>query len=120
MAAEEKPFDATPSRIARARREGQVARAPEVGMLASFAGGILGTAFVAPLLGSTLQRTIEHVSAGDGWPMEGVASLVTLGCVPLLCAAALGVTANLVQTGGIVPTKITVKAERMKPADNLK
>ena len=45
----EKPYDATPTRRERARREGNVARSSEAGAIAAFAGSALATAAIVPI-----------------------------------------------------------------------
>ena len=62
--AAEKPFDATPQRLERARREGNVARAGELAANCSFAASALALVAALPLLQWCARSAIERAARG--------------------------------------------------------
>lgn len=116
---EEKPFEATQSRLERASREGDVARSQELGNVAAFAGALVATALVVnPLRDSALAMLRAAVSGRSD--AAAAAYVVTLMLFPAASAAIAAAICGIVQSGGIRPVPVTVKFERLAPAENLK
>jgi flagellar biosynthesis protein FlhB len=133
---EEKPFDPTPSRLERARREGDVARSQELAAAVSFAGGALAVAALIPSLAAAARAALESAAASVASSSEaqnaafGSASRVSLApgpyaelaiCVAAVMLAAIGgaVAATFAQ-GGIAVRALAVSFEKLNPAEGLK
>ncbi|MDP9111544.1 MAG: EscU/YscU/HrcU family type III secretion system export apparatus switch protein [Candidatus Eremiobacteraeota bacterium] len=115
----DKPFEATQSRIDKAKREGNVARSAELGALVAFFGGITGSALVArPIAGLAAQAIREAALQRSNtltlWELLAWASL------PASCAAAAGIAISFAQAGGIRFSAIGANVARMNPSEGLK
>lgn len=117
--ADEKQFEATHSRLERAKREGDVARSQELGGVAAFGAALAATAFVAEPLASCIRKMFSSSAAG-GVDIPAFAQAASLVLVPVGLAATAAVAANLVQTGGFRPAPVCIKFERLAPGENLK
>jgi flagellar biosynthesis protein FlhB len=114
----EKPFEATPQRIVKAKREGNVARSSELGANCSFAAGALVLVAVAPLLG--LVATGAIAAAAQGAACAASALIVGVALAPVGAAAFAGVLGNILQSGGLVALAIAPKLERLNPFEGVK
>jgi type III secretion protein U len=116
---ESKQYEATQSRIERAKREGDIARSQELGNVAAFGVSLLATTGIAvPLAGSARSMLI---SAGAGnTDVRGLAAVAALMLVPVAAAAAAALAANVVQSGGLRLASVSFNAERLAPGENLK
>jgi flagellar biosynthesis protein FlhB len=115
----EKTFDAPPSRIAKARREGNLPRAQELSANLAFVAAALGVCAIAAPLGALAKDALERAAQG----VLGVGpsfALVGLALVPAMLAAASGVAGALVQSGGFVLVMPSIKFERLQPLEGLK
>jgi flagellar biosynthesis protein FlhB len=114
--AAEKPFEATPRRIARARREGNVARSSELAANLSFAAGGLAVLAIAPQVAALERKALVlfdiHAAA------VSCAPLVALALVPVAAAAGGGALAGLT-SGGFAFT-LSFKLERLNPIEGIK
>ena len=121
MANEEKPFDPTPSRLQKARREGNVARSPEISGFASFAFGTLAIFAVGSVIGTVARTWIERAVANPDEPNPVLALLLAalVGAV-FVTAGFGGVVANLVQTNGMTFTPLSFKLDRLNPSAGFK
>ena len=115
----EKSFEAPPSRIAKARREGNLPRAQEFGANLAFVAAALGTLAVAAPIGA-LGRAAFAQAAHGGTPVELCAAIAALALVPMTCAAAGGLLGGIVQIGGRVLVAPAVKFERLQPVEGIK
>lgn len=116
---EEKQFDASPSRLERAKREGDVARSQELGSVAAFAAALAAACAVAAPLGASAQRALIAACAGTN-ATAALAACGALMLLPMLAAAIAAVFANLAQSGGLRMAPLAVNASRLAPAENLK
>lgn len=112
--ASEKRFDATPARMAKARREGNVARAAELGAAAALAGGLLATLTICAALSDAWRGAIGDAARGRP-PWHGVAAIIALALIPAASAAACGVLASVLQSGGLNVVPLAAKFERLDP-----
>lgn len=114
----EKPFEATARRIARAQREGNVARAGELAANLSFAAAGLTVMATAPPLAAAARNAISAGTIGRISP----ASAAVLGTALLVVAAAAlaGAFGTLLQNGGSAALSLAVKLERLNPVDGIK
>jgi flagellar biosynthesis protein FlhB len=113
----EKPFEATPHRIAKAKREGNVARASELAANLSFAAGAFALVASAPTFGAVACVALR------AWPRNTPVAIVLIPGIALLAvgAAALGgVLGHFLQNGGFVLVAITAKLERLNPSEGIK
>ncbi len=115
----ERQFDATPQRIARALRDGNVARAQEFGANAAVAGAVVATLAVAPRIGGAARAAMVAAAHGDA-PLGDFAAILGLALVPMACAAAAAACAGIVQSGGIRVVAVVPKLERIDPLAGLK
>jgi len=115
----DKPFQPTPSRIAKAKREGNVVRAQEFGANIAFAAAAAATVAVAPSVGGSARAALEMTARGEGATTQ-VAFVGAWSLVPLVAAAAGGVLASLAQSGGLAFTPISLKLDRLAPAPGLR
>jgi flagellar biosynthesis protein FlhB len=121
---EEKPFDPTPSRLERARREGDVARSQELSGVVSFAAGALALAAFLPPLGSAASAALASAVASASSPRGAVGfgpyapfAMCVAGTICAVAAAALAVT---FAQGGFVMRPLAVSFEKLDPAAGLK
>jgi type III secretion protein U len=117
--AEEKQFEASQSRIERAKREGDVARSQELGNVAAFGTALIATGAIVPALGQAAQRLIFAAASGRT-DTASLSSAAMLMLVPIAAAAAAAVCANIVQSGGVRLAAVSIKPERLAPGENLK
>lgn len=117
----EKRFDPTPARRERAKREGNVARSPELASVAAFAGALLGLIAAMPLVTGAAVNAFR-VSVARPQAIEAMPAIVVVGLagIPALCAALAGTLVTLAQGGGlrVVPPKLAF--ERLAPVPGLK
>jgi flagellar biosynthesis protein FlhB len=112
----EKPFEATPHRIAKARREGNVARSSELAANLSFAAAGVTTLAIAPLFGAV---ACNALAVSRSQPATLPAAVVAVALLPVGAAAFAGALGNLVQNG-VVSFAISAKLERINPLDGIK
>jgi flagellar biosynthetic protein FlhB len=127
-----KTEEATPQKLQKAREKGDVAKTPDLAMLASFAGA----AAVIAIAGGWMSRNLAaellpFISRPESISLEGhgaidVAVHAARAAAPiLLCvmlvAAVLGAAGNLVQTGLLYsPDKIKPEWKKVSPLAGLK
>jgi len=116
--ASEKPFEPTPRRIVKARREGNVARSGELAANLSFAAAAMSVAAMAPLLGAVACNAMAASVSGQAGAADGCVLGVALG--PISAAAVAGAIGSWLQTGGPVLQSIAPKLERLNPIDGVK
>ena len=117
--AESKPHEATPNWLARAKREGNVARSQELCGLSAMLAAALAIAAVVPVF-ATIDASWISASAADGTPhLEHVAPLLVLLFATLFIAGCGGVTAGVLQERPffVFPK---LKAERLNPVEGVK
>ncbi len=115
----DKHFEATPSRIAKARREGNIARAGEFAANAAFVAAACATAAIAGTVAASARMGIMQAASGAN-PLGAAIGTIAWGCVPLASAAAAGAFAAFVQNGGWQWVAVVPKLERMQPAEGFK
>jgi flagellar biosynthetic protein FlhB len=127
--ADDKRFDATPARRARAKREGNVARSGEISSLAAFGAAVLAAAFAVPFAAAgavaAVRETAAHPSrAGLAISLAVLApgfGVLALGALlPVAAAACAGSAAALAQSGGLHVVAMRVDLKRLDPIAGLK
>ena len=117
--AAEKPFDATPQRLERARREGNVARAGELAANCSFAASALALVAALPMLQWCARSAIERAARG-AVPVAETAAVLACCLASPAAGAAAAVAANAFQSAGIRFTPLSLKGERLDPVEGCK
>jgi flagellar biosynthesis protein FlhB len=114
----EKPFEATPRRVARAKREGNVARSSELCANVSFATAAATAVAAAPALAAVGSGSIVAAARGVV-PMRCV-FILAIGLLVVGCASLAGVLAGVLQSGGVTSAGLAPKLERLNPVEGLK
>ncbi|MBV8149766.1 MAG: EscU/YscU/HrcU family type III secretion system export apparatus switch protein [Candidatus Eremiobacteraeota bacterium] len=114
----EKPFEATPQHIAKAKREGNVARSSELSANLAFAAAAAAVVAVTPTLGGLARRAL--VAARIETPWTASAMLVAAALVPIACAVVAAFGAVVMQNGGITPAGLVIRFERLNPVEGCK
>jgi flagellar biosynthesis protein FlhB len=115
----EKTFDAPPSRIAKARREGNLPRAQEFGANLAFICASLATiAIAAPLCALARAAFVRAATSGSALSLSFM--VVALGLVPMLVAALSGLGGGIVQNGGLMLVAPSLRLERLQPVEGIK
>lgn len=117
--ADEKHFEPTPSRIAKAKREGNVPHAPEFAANAAFACAAAAACAIGAPFGALCAASLRQ-SAGGHLPIGAYAGLIAFAACPALAASAGGIAAAIVQHGGLHASGITARIERLNPIDGFK
>jgi len=115
--ASEKPFEATPHRLMRARREGNVARSGELGANLSLAAAWFTLAGIVPLLSSAARvALLWDLSQTKGSELSALPLAIAL--LPVAASAAAAVAAKVVQNG-FAATPVSWRGERLNPVAGL-
>jgi flagellar biosynthesis protein FlhB len=115
----EKHFAATPTRIAKSKREGNLPRAAELGANLAFAAAVASVVGVTPAIGASAERAIVSAAHGE-LPLEGACVLVGWALVPAGAAAIAGALAAQLQNGGFAMMPVAFKLERLAPGASLR
>jgi len=115
----EKPFDPTPSRLARARREGDVPRSQALGVVASLAGASLTLFVLLEPLASASRLALEGAARRDVF----APAYLTLGMcsAAVLCGAIAGASiASYGQAGRLSARMPAPQFSKLNPAAGLR
>lgn len=115
----EKAFEATPQRLRKAKRDGNVARSSELGGNLSFAGAAASVVLVAPSLGALVAHAIVSGASGHA-DVSGCAAAFACALVPIGAAVLAGAAATAFQSGGFTFTPVAIKLERLNPAEGMR
>ncbi|HEY5256839.1 MAG TPA: EscU/YscU/HrcU family type III secretion system export apparatus switch protein [Candidatus Baltobacteraceae bacterium] len=110
----EKSFDATPARVAKARREGNTARAGELGANVAFLGALATLPAVGAAMAASARAAIVAASSGRV-PAAQCATILALASLPAIGAAVGGVAASLAQNGGVRVVSPAFRPNRLDP-----
>jgi flagellar biosynthesis protein FlhB len=120
--ADDKRYDATPSRRMRAKREGNVARSAEISSLAAFGGALVAAAVAVPLAAAgtfaVVRESAAHPSAG--FALAQAAVIIVPALLPMAAAAGAGSMAALAQGGGLHVGAVHADLKRLGPIAGLK
>ena len=115
----EKTFDAPPSRIAKARREGNLPRAQEFSGNLAFITAALTILGIGAPLGAFARAALSRGAEGNAAAPFALA-VIALGLVPMFAAALSGFGGGIVQNGGLVLVVPALKFERLQPVEGIK
>jgi flagellar biosynthesis protein FlhB len=118
--AEEKPFDATQSRLDRARREGDSPRSTELTASAAFAGALIGLVGIASLLGEAARDALT--AAASERPIDVVRLLFVEACAlgPIVGGILGAVLAIVLQRRGVTVRAPRFSLATLRPLEGLK
>ncbi|MBD5656731.1 MAG: EscU/YscU/HrcU family type III secretion system export apparatus switch protein [Candidatus Eremiobacteraeota bacterium] len=118
--ADDKPFEPTAARLARAKRDGDVPRSHDLSAVASLGGAALALVIALPFLGGAARRALfDAVSLRGETPLP----YITIGaCVFATIASAMGsaLLATYVQTRAFTFKFPSLKFEKLDPLQGLK
>ena len=117
--ADGKNFEPTPTWIARAKREGNVARSQELSAICGFAFGIVALAALLPEFGAVGSDWIAQTAADGSMHLDRALTFLALALLPLAAAGTGGLGATIVQER-LVFVAPSFKAERLNPKEGLK
>lgn len=115
----EKSFEATPHRIAKARREGNVARSSQLVATLAFAAAAIAALPAARSLFSVAGEVLRRAAHGSVEETP-ILFILALSLAPAACASLAGAVCALAQTGGLTVVSIAPKFERVNPLEGLK
>lgn len=116
---EEKPFEPTPGRLARARREGDLPRSSDVNAVASLAIASLGLFAVLGIAASAARAALER--AAFGTPSAGPYAMLAFACGAVVACASLGaLTATFAQARTFTFRFPTPKFAKLDPFAGVK
>ncbi len=114
--AEEKHFEATHSRLEKAKREGDVARSQDLCALFAFAGGAAAVTGIVPSLAQAFRLSLVSAARGERW--YGAAQLVVMLVLVTLAAAAVASLGCAMLQGALTLNAPRAKLERLSPVEN--
>lgn len=115
----ERSFDATPSRVEKARREGDTARSQEFGANAAFICAAIAAVAVAPVLGACARAAIIAAAHGE-IAVTLLGATVACAFVPVAAGMIGGFGASVAQTGGLVVIPVRADFAKLSPANGFK
>lgn len=115
----EQSFEPTPQRIEKAKREGNVPRAGELGANLAFAGACAALAAASPAFGSGLRSAISQAARGDV-PWSACGHVLFAAIAVLSGGAAAGAIGCMLQNGGFTLVPVAAKLERLSPSEGFK
>jgi flagellar biosynthesis protein FlhB len=121
MSDADKPFSATPNRIARARREGSRPRSNELCGIAAFGGALAAAAFSIPLTFAQAGGAVTAAAEGRSLvrPLPQLLPVLAGALIPLTCAAVAALVAGTCD-GGLRLAAVTVDAKRLDAVSGLR
>jgi len=96
---DDKAFDPTPARLARAKRDGDVARSRDVAAVASFVAAAMALVAVGNPLATAARNALQDAAGGRGSALP-YAAIAACALATAACAIAGGVLAAVLQSGG--------------------
>lgn len=118
--AEEKPHEASSSKLSKQRREGNVARSTEINGTASFAASTFTALALVPYLVPIFRDWLWNVAHQR--PIGAIPAVAILGIilVPMIAAILSSALFTVLQTGGPVTKPLKVEFKNLNPASGIK
>lgn len=114
-----KPHEAAPSRLARARRDGDHPLSHDAVTLAAFAGALLACVAAGPLFAGAARELVVRGAAG-GVDAPAVAALAVAPAATAVGGVAGAILATVAQTNGLGMRAPRLQFERLSPGAGLK
>ena len=118
--ADEKPFDPTPARMAKARRDGDLPRSADLNAVASLACASLGLFLMLDLAASAARTALAQAAAGRSLEPGPYLVLALVALVVIVCALVGAVAATYAQARTITVKFPAPKFEKLNPFEGLK
>ena len=118
--AEEKPHDATPSKLSKARKEGNVAKSNELNSAFSFAAGAFTALAITPSFVPLTNDWIRNAAMGRPFSFRPMIYMIGLMLIPMFAAAVSSAALNLLQTQGPISKPIKFDLKKLSPAEGFK
>ncbi|MEO7202571.1 MAG: EscU/YscU/HrcU family type III secretion system export apparatus switch protein [Candidatus Tumulicola sp.] len=109
----EKPFEPTPQRLQKAKREGNVARSVELPANVAFLVAAIALASLVLPIGTRLGAALARAASSEIAPWDDAVLTMAAVLVPMGAAAAAGIAAAIVQSGGVAVVPLRFAAERL-------
>jgi flagellar biosynthetic protein FlhB len=118
----DKPYDATPSRRQRAKRDGNVPRSGELTSLAAFAAATLAAAAAVPAGAAAAFAVVRDAAANPRavGVSPALAGIALAALAPAVAAASAASAVALAQGGGLHVTGVHADIKRLNPIAGLK
>ncbi len=122
MSERDKPFAPTPARLEKAKREGNVARSPELCGVAAFGAAILATCASLSLGAGAATTWLRENAAHPDMPSPGpaIGVLVCAALAPALAAATASVISTVAQGAGLRMTSVKLEFTKLSPVAGVK
>lgn len=117
---EEKPHEATPGKIAKARREGNVAKSAELTTAFTFAAGAFTALALIPNFMPVITDWIRSAAYGKPFSYLVAAKVAGLSLIPMLAAGVTAALITLIQTKGPISKPIKFELNKLSPAQGFK
>ena len=117
--ADERSFDATPTRLRKARERGESPRSNDLSALAAFGAAFLALLAIAAPLGTAFAEILRGSLRGR-WEVPIFAELDALAAAPMAAAAVGAVAIGVAQGGGLRVVALKLSWNRLAPHENLK
>jgi flagellar biosynthesis protein FlhB len=118
--AEEKHFEATQSRLARAKKEGDVPRSSGLTATVSFGFAGLGAFLILPIVHASSREALISAANGKGDSLPSYVALAACALVPMSCGIIGSIAAAFLQTRSIVFRLPGLKFEKLNPLQGCK
>lgn len=115
----EKTFEPTPYRIAKAKREGNVARSSQLVATLAFTASAAAALPAARVLSAVASAALRRAAHGR-IETAAILFILALGLAPAACASFAGALSGLLQSGGLALVSVAPKFERINPIEGLK
>lgn len=115
----EKTFEATPARLARARRDGDVAISHELTGVCAFAGALGACIVAVPHVGAAAQALLAAAARGEINASSATAIALWTMAV-LVCGCASATLASVAQLGGLTLAPLKCDFARLAPVQNVR
>ncbi len=118
--AEEKPHDASPTKLRKARSEGNVARSGELNGAFSFLVASFTVLAIVPLMAPMFLDWFRL--AATGTPLQGIylARMGVMVAIPMILSGLTGAFLGIVQTGGPTFKPIKFEFKKLLPFEGIK
>jgi flagellar biosynthesis protein FlhB len=118
--ADEKQFEPTQNRLARAKKDGDVSRSSGITATASFGCAALGASLAMPIAYAACRGALIAAATGKGVSSCSYVALAGAALVPMLSAGTGSLAATFLQTRSIVFRLPGLKFEKLDPVQGFK
>ena len=117
---EEKPHEATPGKIRKARQEGNVAKSNELTGPFAFGASVFTVLALTPFMVPIFRDWFAQAVTGQPLSFIPVVQVSVLCAIPMLVAGIIGALGGILQTGGFVPKPLKLNFKGLNPINGMK